>query len=203
MTVEIQNENPKTRKTVKRKIDFEDIEVSGKSIKANDKQMIQRNNNATVRLKGLRSRSGGQHDDVSKKNSDRVIWTKEFMAKVCRSNEKTKIAAQNKLTSKNNVLQIDPKEKEVNTTRQVEAGICTQVVQELEEHDQDILDYEDDLSMEGDNIEVSGNSDTDVEQIEHDHPRPGTSGEQEKNFIDAMTKQPEKLMENPVIQKLM
>ena len=132
----------------------------------------------------------------------RVQWTKEFMDKVRKSNEKAALAGQDK--AKNPKLILQEEEAIVQTD-----GICMQIENEMD----DILDYEDDLSIDKEEI-----AEETVETSEPGSPRPGTSFEvqkqckqnQDKNadintdFVLQLKNQPEeKLMGNPVIQRMM
>ena len=128
-------------------------------------------------------------------------WTREFIEKVCRSIERVKLM-KSKVNAKNCYISLQD-EKNNNTEDFHDDGICTQVEQDLDEQDeQDILDYDNDLSMEGENLELV--SSPIIEPLTEDNePKPGTSGYSMQQIVQEMTKQPEKLMENPVIQKMM
>ena len=137
--------------------------------------------------------------DTNKNDLCRVNWTKEFMEKVRKSNERAKLNAKTKLNKRGIELQVSEEVTADMSRLQQNDGICTQVEQELED-DHDILDYEDDLSMEGDDcnlVEVEENS-------MHPEPTPGTSGQEQNKLVEQLAKQPEdELMQNPVIQRMM
>ena len=131
----------------------------------------------------------------------RVQWTKEFMDKVRKSNEKAALAGKDKAKNPKLILQ---EEAIVQTD-----GICMQIENEMD----NILDYEDDLSIDEEEI-----AEETVETSDPGSPRPGTSSEvqkqckqiQDKNadintdFISQLENQAEeKLMGNPVIQRMM
>ena len=129
--------------------------------------------------------------------SDKVKWTKEFLDKVRKSNEKH--AKQSKIVNSNDViplLQEQQKDKQLNND-----GIVT-TVEGIEELSEEELDYEDDLSMLDEGFPLN-------EEIISDSVRPGTSqqtkdhenGSEVVNQISQMSK--EQLASNPVIQRMM
>ena len=234
LTVEKQPKlNVHQNKSVKRKIDFDEATKGGKQV----------NNNATmvkVRSKGsaneshknvksvasgkvLNDRSrfrsvGVKSTDIEEElSSNRVQWTKEFMDKVKKSNEKhkNKVLQGSKINKVGSIVLQSTGDQEVITTGD---GIVTEVVTEgpwdplISEEE---LDYDDDLSVEDDEVQMGQDSveftdelecsqKTEKQKVTQQQPVPGTSKETEQASLEGLDKQTEEQMyNNPVIQKMM
>ena len=187
--------------SARRKIDFmsenEEHEVS--KVKENV------NNNATAKVSQnieLRDRNRSTKT-VNKTNgirsSDRVQWTKEFLDKIRKSNEKHERSVENK-ARKPKVVKTKTNQTDLSFQDQNKGDGIEMTVQcdDIEE-----LDYEDDLSVDED-VEV-----VHVETNWMISPRPGTSGENRKHqggdtiALLAEETSEAKLMNNPVIQRMM
>ena len=193
----------KTSKGAKRKIDFD---------------VSQGNLHVTTRG---RSRSRSKSDKVATESADEAVysnlskvqWTKEFMEKVRRSNEKAANAA--KVKNNKQTIESDIVLQECVKGDSIEASIDNPDGVEL-------LDYEDDLSIDGEDGEVDsfGNGqDLDVDDMERksaesieedDIPSTSQGRLHTKDIDDNMdlterlkTQSHDQLLENPVIQQLM
>ena len=226
----------RSRPTVKRKIDFSNEEREG-----NDKQ-VQLNNNATLMVNGS-TKLQGNNGQLSNKmvtrvakaanakplekegikikpiESYRVNWTKEFMEKVKRSNQKVldkKIQKQKQMRNNaenntsmiktSNILQESSKPRGDGVQTEVDLGTSTG---QEDMDDIELLDYEDDLSIDedlepmepyslADNQETAGTA-------QDEDAVPGTSSSAGIDLaIQHLQEQSEEaLMRNPVIQKMM
>ena len=192
-------QNGKEKSCAKRRIIFDEIEESNEV-----NHSIQSNNNATVARISQRKINNHKQPVLNSK----VQWTKEFMDKVKRSNAKYRV----RKAKKNEKIQPTNEEmnKELCYSLQVDRprqqkgdGIETTInTEELEE-----LDYEDDLSVDEEIFPVPEDDFADENRCES--PQPGMSG------VQQMSKQPEgedqiltdtseeRLMNNPVIQRMM
>ena len=213
-------------KSAKRKIDFNDKQVDVLGDKMKGKQVNNNSNlndssghvdigNSRMNLRSkLADRPINMTSKVGNFENSRVQWTKEFMDKVKKSNEKARVRRKDKCINHldagidNNVdlsLQME--------TEPVRKGDGIQV-QPDEEYEEE-LDYEDDLSVDDDMGECVLLESMPVETEVDVTPRPGTSlGEQHiisstkdqsliQQLANADEQNEEKLMNNPVIQKMM
>ena len=139
----------------------------------------------------------------------KVQWTKEFMDKVKRSNDRynkqrTKLgkdSSKGKTVQENDIMNVKILQKG--------DGVHTEVDEVDSDIQDELLDYEDDLSIE--EVEEESLDTTDNAEVSHQEETsvPGTSMGRtvvgtEKQAISQLNEQnEEKLMQNPVIQRMM
>ena len=161
-------ENSTMKQSVKRRIDFSKEEENPKKSKVISKRFgkgVQCNNNATQAKMQTRS-SLIDGKAVNEAIPMRVQWTKEFMDKVRESNKKhqrlekddkalklLKPVVNQKFLGK---LQGDKDETESNVSQLEGDRIITTVADQMSDvEDEDLLDYEDDLSIDNRDDEVN------------------------------------------------
>ena len=178
---------------VKRKMDFNDDEQYVTQVNNNSSRPKVENKivNRPVR-KVLNEGKSKQDVDIS---LNRVQWTKEFMEKIRRSNERHRQKEKSVKMAENNSSDILQDRQDDGVTLGVEG---------LDPDKQELLDYEDDLSMEEEDI---------APMIVEDSPvKAGTSRQtvEHSNEMDADrliqqlgSQTEEKLMQNPVLQRMM
>ena len=155
----------KVKKSVKHRIEF-------------DKSNEQDNNNASraevsgnayvYRTRGMNNSHNLSNKNAAKTRNDcmftsdsRVQWTREFMEKVRKSNEKHKQKSGLKNVKNVNVPISLQKGDGIQT------GVKTDRVEQIQVEELDLLDYEDDLSIEDDEI-LDDNPDSAPEQQDKD-----------------------------------
>ena len=147
MSVEQMVENSKlSKKPVKRKIDFDKVQRNKILIRQDN---VQKNNNATNiegNVRQTRNRSRSEDNKVMttvEPVSSKVCWTQEFLDKVKKSNAKHRkqqtVVKSGVNNSGNSLQELVPEQRG--------DGIQT-VVDKPVEDEEDILDYNDDLSIE-------------------------------------------------------
>ena len=190
-------------KSAKQKIDFnEKSRKEMKEMTQNDiVSEIQSNNNATLLNDGvnmaqnLRNRQRMKSANVTDGCRYHVQWTKEFMEKVRKSNERNK----KDLKSKKFENQKSNGDLSLQVDEVLGDGILTSMENLIDVTEE--LDYEDDLSIEEEIFPIP-------EDSVPDDNLPGTSSQQineTDKMIQALAKESseEKLMNNPVIQRMM
>ena len=208
----------KSKKSVKRKIDFSEgkaemqqnnnatkttnvVDINNKKVcKANDGEKdISGCKTRSKRAMSMPTEGKVKSIKLNDLADSRVQWTKEFMEKVRKSNEK-----HNKIVKPNNrqnfVMSLQHKEDRGD-------GICTMVENTGNLSDEEELDYEDDISME-DGLLTTEEDFPDVTDEKETVPQPiaGTSEQSNKAFTstaDLAEQSKEQLMNNPVIQRMM
>ena len=221
-TNEVEPVKKAVKKTVKRKIDFNQNDEKVKNTRSNDSKAVRsgdtenNNTNATKTVRNVRTRTRAGFDNAKNETSSWVQWTQEFLDKVRKSNEKYKNIAQKKLNQKNSKVDnnrlIDAFQNTDESETRTEFGDCIQMMVDNADRDEedDLLDYEDDLSIEDGDIEVTmSNTGPEVETDERVQPDPSTAGAEGAKGHDsafqsflAITEQvgaEEKLMQNPIM----
>ena len=228
LNVTVAGESSK-KKTAKRKINFNENQEKQSNNNAmivnvdeHDKRHTRKNTEVSrndpmknvslqTRSRNLNERSG--RTKIANKASGRdslesgkVKWTKEFMDKVRKSNQRHEQLLKERNIKKNSDILQDK-------DREVKAGDGIQMLVDGGDMDSEIelLDYEDDLSMEGDfeewGVESQESSKVPRQNTKHvsggppSQPEPCTSRQQEQNL--AANLQEEDLINNPVIQNMM
>ena len=95
-TNEVEPVKKAVKKTVKRKIDFNQNDEKVKNTRSNDSKAVRsgdtenNNTNATKTVRNVRTRTRAGFDNAKNETSSWVQWTQEFLDKVRKSNEKYK-----------------------------------------------------------------------------------------------------------------
>ena len=221
-----------TKKPVKRKIDFEKVKAKQEMVgheEENIELSSQQNNNATVsnvqNFAQTRSRSRSKEENFApcSETTGHVQWTQEFLDKVRKSNAKHKeIVAKKKQklqkcqeSNKSIALfQESANGEQTEHTSQRKSGDGIQMVvdkQIVVEDNEDLLDYNDDLSIDDEADFMVDNSMVEVDVSPAGGDKNSSEGEtsQAKNsatkplsdLIEGRSE--EELMQNPVIQRMM
>ena len=178
-----------------------------KAAKQNDEKVSTTNQ---VHDHNLNSNENRQNE-----GSYHVQWTKEFMAKVRKSNEKAKAKRDNKLIEGNeHVLKQPSQNKNMIKSFQVEDTRGNGVNTDVDSDGVELLDYDDDLSFDDDEVEEiqpRETADLPMSSDQHDYHNhdegPSTSGGVRQPDADLVTQlamhSEDKLLNNPVIQQLL
>ena len=194
----VKNQLPKqVKKYVKRKIDFSNDETQPKQSNNNATVVnLNENKDSQVKLTKLNGSKDLRNGNKMKTRSSapkivpdvssRVQWIQEFLNKVRKSNEKF---LNNKKERAVSINSISLQERDTGD------GVSTNVEMEVLEEEE--LDYDDDLSFEeeGKNLDSANSSNDDAVL-----PSTSTAGKEPLELIDC---DEEKLMNNPVIQRMM
>ena len=208
---------------MKRRIDFSENQVKEQS--NNNSNVVKASNEVVANRTRSKSRTVGEQVlDGQKGHSSRVPWTKEFIDKVCKSNKKY----EKKLTKKSEAVKPNKKDIENSKVKNNDVllqnnnttkgdGVRTEVEVEEESIEEELLDYDDDLSMDKEEVDFTQENSSDdngmgkglsapCEHVQSDssnnkqqQPQPSTL-----NWLANLSSQrEEEIMKNPILQRMM